>query len=127
MNIQSNLYLGIDVSKAKLDVALALNGKFRNKIFANTATGFSELSAWLTRYAAGPVHVCMEATGVYWEAAAEYLADAGHTVSVINPALSKALWPILGPAQQDRCGRCPLAGGLLSGKAASCVDSPNSE
>ena len=96
MNIQSNLYLGIDVSKAKLDVALALNGKFRNKIFANTATGFSELSAWLARYAAGPVHVCMEATGVYWEAVAEYLADAGHTVSVINPALSKAHGQSLG-------------------------------
>jgi transposase len=32
----------------------------------------------------------MEATGVYWEAVAEYLSDAGHTVSVVNPAQIKA-------------------------------------
>ena len=92
----SKLYLGIDVSKAKLDCALALKDKYRNKVFVNTATGFSELSAWLAKHADVPVHVCMEATGVYWEAAAEYLADAGHVVSVINPALSKAHGQSLG-------------------------------
>jgi transposase len=32
----------------------------------------------------------MEATGVYWEAVAEYLANRGMTVSVINPAQIKA-------------------------------------
>lgn len=32
----------------------------------------------------------MEATGTYWEAVAEYLADAGFTVSVVNPAQIKA-------------------------------------
>jgi transposase len=47
-------YLGIDVSKAKLDCALALNDKYRNKVFANTAAGFVELSVWLARYAEGP-------------------------------------------------------------------------
>jgi len=40
--------------------------------------------------AQAPVHVCLEATGIYWEAAAQALADAGHVVSVINPALSRA-------------------------------------
>ncbi len=32
----------------------------------------------------------MEATGIYWEAIAEYLADAGYTVSVVNPAQIKS-------------------------------------
>jgi transposase len=32
----------------------------------------------------------MEATGVYWEAVAEYLVDAGFIVSVVNPAQIKA-------------------------------------
>jgi transposase len=82
--------LGIDVSKAKLDGALALNGKFRNKVFANTPAGFAELAAWLKVHAGTPVHACLEATGVYWEAVAQYLAQAGHTVSVINPMLAKA-------------------------------------
>src|SRR5262249_11534552 len=83
-------FLGIDVSKAKLDCALALGTKFRNKVFANNASGFCALSAWLTQHAPGSVHACVEATGVYWEAVAQYVADAGHTVSVINPALSRA-------------------------------------
>lgn len=82
--------LGIDVSKAKLDCALALSGKYRNKVFANTPNGFQELLVWMQRHAPSPVHACMEATGIYWEAAAQALVDAGHVVSVINPALSRA-------------------------------------
>jgi transposase len=80
-------YLGIDVAKAKLDCALLLpNGKWRSKSgLANTPQGFAELAHWLAAHHAGQVHVCMEATGIYWEAIAEYLADAGHTVSVVNP------------------------------------------
>jgi len=77
--------LGIDVSKAKLDCAL-----YRSKAFADTPEGFARLSEWLHHHGADQVHVCMEATGTYWEAAALYLADAGQRVSVINPALAKA-------------------------------------
>lgn len=83
--------LGIDVAKAKLDIALRRpNGKFRSKVVPNTLDGFNKLSEWLNKQGAENVHACMEATGVYWESSAEFLADAGHTVSVINPALIKA-------------------------------------
>ena len=82
--------LGIDIAKATIDCALALGPKFRNKVFANTPAGFAQLDAWLTKYAEGRVHACMEATGIYWEAVAQWLADAGHPVSVINPALAQA-------------------------------------
>jgi transposase len=75
---------------------LALGSKFRNKGFANTSAGFSELTAWLTQHAAGPVRACVEATGIYWEGVAEHLADAGVVVSVINPALAKAHGQSLG-------------------------------
>jgi transposase len=83
----NQFYLGIDVAKAKLDCALLLpNGKFRSKSgLANTPKGFAELAHWLSSHQTGLIHVCMEATGIYWEAVAEYLANAGHTVSVINP------------------------------------------
>lgn len=83
-------FLGIDIAKAKIDVALALNGKFRTKVFANTPSGFTQLDAWLQSYGVAHVHAGMEATNVYWEALAQHLADAGHRVSVINPALIKA-------------------------------------
>ncbi|BBA35449.1 transposase [Methylocaldum marinum] len=84
-------YLGIDVAKAKLDCALRLpNGKFRTKVIANSQDGFATLVTWLTGPEARNVHVCMEATGVYWEDVAQCLATQGFTVSVINPAQIKA-------------------------------------
>jgi hypothetical protein len=41
--------LGIDISKAKFDVAL-LKGKdkIKNKVFTNNLEGFTELQTWLT-------------------------------------------------------------------------------
>lgn len=82
--------LGIDIAKAKLDAALRLDDKYRTKVFANSPAGFVELVDWLQHHGVSLSHVCMEATGIYWEAVAAYLADAGHRVSVINPALAKA-------------------------------------
>lgn len=84
------LPLGIDISKKKIDCALMLGAKFKNKVFSNTPEGFANLCVWIDQHAQGPVHACMEATGIYWEAVAVYLANVGHRVSVINPALAKA-------------------------------------
>ncbi len=82
--------LGIDVAKAKVDLALRLpNGKWHNRQVNNTPDGFTALSAWLAKLRVVDLHVCMEATGTYWEAAAEYLVEAGHRVSVVNPAQIK--------------------------------------
>jgi transposase len=89
-----NVYLGIDVAKAKLDCALRMpDGKYKHKVVDNNLKGFKLLSEWLSKQAAQlapTTHVCMEATGVYWEAVAEYLATQGMIVSVINPAQIKA-------------------------------------
>lgn len=82
--------VGIDVSKMKLDVALLATGKLKNKVVANTGAGFAQLHAWLDRQGVSHAHVCMEATGVYWEAVAEFLVDRGFRVSVVNPAQIKA-------------------------------------
>jgi transposase len=85
MDIQYSI-LGIDIAKLKFDVALIVKDKFKSKVFPNTLEGFALLSQWLTHHGVLQLHACMEATGVYWEALAEYLADAGHQVSVVNPA-----------------------------------------
>lgn len=86
-------YLGVDVSKAKLDVALLrLDDKFRSKVFANEASGFESLLQWLGANAPqglAAVHVCMEATGIYHEALACFLVDRGVVVSVVNPLQAK--------------------------------------
>jgi transposase len=82
--------LGIDLAKKKFDVALLNNGKCRSKIFENNPAGFSLLLAWLAKNDVETVHACMEATGTYGEALARFLYDAGHSVSVTNPARIKA-------------------------------------
>src|SRR5690606_36809684 len=83
--------IGIDVAKATFDIALPLGqGKFRTRAKrANTASGWEELLAWRRKHAPDAA-VGMEATGVYHEALARHLVQAGVTVYVVNPARIKA-------------------------------------
>ncbi len=83
--------LGVDVSKAKLDVALLLaNDKYKSKVFANDAQGYQALQQWLLGHVPdAQVHICMEATGSYHEALACFMSDQGFMVSVVNPLLVK--------------------------------------
>lgn len=87
------IYLGIDVAKAKLDCALfdPATDKRRTKSIDNAPAGFKALAEWLTKHgvALADVHAVLEATGVYHEAVALWLCDAGVTVSVANPAQVK--------------------------------------
>jgi transposase len=84
--------LGIDIAKAKFDVALMVEGKFRTKVFEYSIEGFGSLKAWLTRYGVelGQLHACMEATSQYSERLATWLHQAGAVVSVVNPLQIKA-------------------------------------
>lgn len=79
--------LGIDVSKAKVDVALFLSETKRmTATFENSKKGCKHLQQWLTRQTNQPLHACLEATGRYGEALAEYLFACGHRVSMVNPS-----------------------------------------
>lgn len=87
-------YLGMDVAKAKLDCCLLLDevsGKRKTKVVNNTKSGIADLLAWIAKQYVSPekLHVVMEGTGVYHEQAALALADAGVTVSIVNPAQVK--------------------------------------
>lgn len=91
------MFLGIDVSKSTLDVVLigfaTPPRRSPHRVFGNNAKGHQELVAWLAKQYGGDgveVHVCLEATGPWGEAAAVALHDAGHTVSVVNPAQIRA-------------------------------------
>jgi len=81
----SKAILGIDVAKKKLDVALMFDQKTLVRKFANSPVGFKLLGGWLASLHIEQVHACLEATGVYGEAVAEYLHEKGHRVSVVNP------------------------------------------
>ena len=81
--------LGIDVSKSTLDVVLIAESGSSHRKISNTAQGYQQLGKWLADHQAGKVHACLEATGQYGEAVAEYLYECGHQVSVVNPARIK--------------------------------------
>ena len=81
--------LGIDIAKEKIEVALLVSGKVKNKSFKNSGDGFEGLAFWLKKLGIERVHACLEATGNYGEDLAIFLHEAGHTVSVINPARIK--------------------------------------
>jgi transposase len=86
----SRSVLGIDISKAKFDVALLLvDGKVKTKKFANNSNGFSELVDWLIKKNVKGLHACMESTGNYGEALSTFLFDRQYTISVVNPAQIK--------------------------------------
>ncbi len=90
------MFLGIDVSKSTLDVVLVGFAtpprRSPHKVFGNNAKGYQELVAWLGKQCGEdvPVHACLEATGPWGEDAAVALYEAGHTVSVVNPAQIRA-------------------------------------
>ena len=74
--------VGVDIAKLKFDVAVPFGAKsqtgdkWRNKVFVNSAAGFAAFVAWLKTLADSPVHICMEATGSYFEPLAIYLTEA---------------------------------------------------
>jgi transposase len=81
--------IGVDVSKGKFDAALmSVQGKYRSKVFDNTASGFEEFLGWIdahVEHGRSNAQVCMEATGAYHEALANFLFDSQVKVFVVNP------------------------------------------
>jgi len=96
--------VGIDVSKDKFDVAVQwASGRTRSRVFANRETGFQQFRVWLEGLGGGKAHACLESTGTYGLALAEFLHEQGHRVSVVNPACIKAFTDVeLSRAKTDR-------------------------
>ena len=79
------MILGIDIAKLSMDVTLLAGEQQVYARFENTATGIKHLLRWLVEQKVSGLHVCMEATNVYWEAVAEALYAEHYCVSVVNP------------------------------------------
>lgn len=87
-------YLGMDVSKDKLDCCLlrdAADTRRKTKVVANSPAGLATFLSFVEKEGIPPdeLHVIMEGTGVYHQLAAEMLCDVGMTVSIANPAQVK--------------------------------------
>ena len=85
--------LGIDVAQKELVVSLGCMHEdlsteiYAHKVFPNTKNGFSTLVSWTKKRVDSNVKVryVMEATGVYHESLAYYLAQEDHEVSIVLP------------------------------------------
>jgi transposase len=77
------IFIGIDVSKATLD--LAVRGQAQVRQFANTEPGIAALMASLAAQKQAIAVILMEATGALERAAATALCLAGYPVMVVNP------------------------------------------
>lgn len=82
------IVLGIDISKKKFDVALLAGEKVWAKSYFNDKAGFEKLHQWLQGREASP-HICMESTGIYGHALANFLFEKEYVVSMVNPARVK--------------------------------------
>jgi len=78
---EPSIFVGIDVSKEKLDVCVLPGGEFRT--FANDAAGRLKLAAF--GQSLGPALLVLEATGGYERPTLFALQDAGLAVSLVNP------------------------------------------
>uniref|UniRef100_A0AAU8B3J6 Transposase n=1 Tax=Dulem virus 50 TaxID=3145761 RepID=A0AAU8B3J6_9VIRU len=76
--------VGLDISQKTFDAAAIVNGSMKQTAFDNNAAGFKKFKAWLDSLNCQDLHVCMEATGNYFEDVADYIGRF-YKVSVVNP------------------------------------------
>src|ERR1700686_4033410 len=91
MNHPSVLSVGIDISKAKLDVACVQQDRTTvYQVFSNTEKGIRSLARFLKQQRTAPTAPSIiEATGDYHLLAGLMLSEARYAVKCINPLITK--------------------------------------
>jgi transposase len=91
MNTQTVVSVGIDVGKAKLDVACMRPDKSMvHQVFNNNPKGISSLKSFLKQQrTAATVPCTLESTGRYHFLVSLSLIEAGYTVNCVNPIITK--------------------------------------
>ena len=115
------IHVGIDVSKARLDVCLLPAGQTLS--VDNTDDGVAQLVATLKQH---PVAlVLLEATGRYERRVASELLEAGFKVAVVNPRQARDFARALGKlAKTDRIDARTLAEFARLGRVRTCEKQP---
>ena len=111
------IFIGIDVSKAMLDVAV--RGQSKAQQYANTEAGVAALKAFLSDSQGDVAVILMEATGGLERMAATELYLAGYPVMVVNPRqahdFAKALGYLSKTDKSDAQALAQFAHTLYSG------------
>jgi transposase len=110
--------VGADIAKDKFDACFSVLTQERQVViksthqFSNSAKGFAEFARWVGKWEDTSVElvVIMEATGVYYEALAWALHQAGRSVIVVLPNRAKKYMQSLGnKSKNDRIDAKALA------------------
>ncbi len=111
--------VGIDVSKASLEVCFrCINTQQHcvvkgSRSFSNVQKGYESLESWIIKLhkeEAVPLVVVMEATGVYHEGVAYFLAKKAYNVSIVVPNKAKKYMQSLGlKSKNDKIDASGLA------------------
>ena len=84
--MSSDVFVGIDVSKARLDCAVLVDEAVtQSKSFSNESAGHEQLLRWLQDESCQPSLIVVEATGGYESAMVATLATANLPITVVNP------------------------------------------
>ena len=92
MQSHTNIYVGIDVSKDELVVAIPEQQRWTQTKVVNTLPA---IGTWLSSIDMRTKHFILEATGPYSQRLIHALGCAGARVSVVNPAQSRAMAKVL--------------------------------
>jgi transposase len=104
--------VGIDVSKVDLSVCFRSIDITQHSVikgshtFTNSKKGFTALVSWIEKFrkfSDTPLLVIMEATGVYHESLAYFLADKGYPLSIVLPNKAKKYMQSLGLKSKNDC------------------------
>lgn len=87
--LSPSVTIGIDVSSDTLDVAVLVERQVTTSAFANTCSGVTDMIAWLRGQAVVTAPVIIESTGSLHWVACLLLSEAGFSVHLINPLLTK--------------------------------------
>jgi transposase len=119
---QNMNYLGIDVSKDKLDVFIC----GQRGQFMNDSNGFKALVSWLKKKKLfNEIHACLESTGHYGYAIAECLHEREIKVSIVNPCLIKNFALSLGKRNKTDAIDCEVIAGFCAVNEPSLWEPPS--
>ena len=81
--------IGLDISKKTFDAAIRQDNHYIISQFSNDLSGIRALKDWISENQCIQPHICMEATGSYYELIADDLS-CHYSVSVVNPLKIKS-------------------------------------
>ncbi|MCP3679578.1 MAG: IS110 family transposase [Gammaproteobacteria bacterium] len=81
--------VGSDIGKLNFVACYKFEKTLIKETFDNSPDGFSKLNEWVKTHATDSIQFCMESTGKYGYALANFLFNQNEKVSIVNPAMIK--------------------------------------